>query len=76
MSSNYPMGVSGAHPYFNQPDEFFCPVCERDVEPEWDFCPYCGANLEKGWLERRESEAEEAAANARRTPPRRGRERR
>jgi predicted amidophosphoribosyltransferase len=53
-NSNYPMGVNGSHPYFNQPDAPECPKCVADIEPDWEFCPYCGTHID--WAEIRGEE--------------------
>lgn len=42
---NYPMGVNGSHPYFNQPDPPQCPSCAADLDPDWRFCPWCGERI-------------------------------
>lgn len=38
-ASNYPAGVTDAHPYFNPPT---CPACGEGAEPG-ENCPGCGA---------------------------------
>lgn len=47
---NYPMGVDGSHPYFNQPDPPICdnPKCYADLDWEWRYCPWCGKKVEDG----------------------------
>lgn len=41
MSSNYPPGVTDAHPYFNPPPEQRCRECGEDVFPGQE-CEHCG----------------------------------
>lgn len=41
MASNYPPGVTDAHPYFNPPGEEACEECGEDVYPGYD-CDNCG----------------------------------
>lgn len=43
---NYPMGVNGSHPYFNQPDPPECPHCCCELMEEWHYCPMCGKPLD------------------------------
>ena len=47
-NDNYPMGVSGSHSYFNQPDPPECENkhCMATLEQEWEFCPYCGMHID------------------------------
>lgn len=53
-NSNYPMGVDGTHPYFNQPDQQSDPYCPNDecMEPLtqwwWNYCPNCGHEIDWG----------------------------
>ena len=56
--SNYPSGVDGSHPYFNQPDPPECPNrdCMATLEPEWEWCPYCGWHIDWDEIERQASE--------------------
>ena len=46
--SNYPMGVDGSHPHFNQPDQPECQDkhCMATLELDWEFCPFCGWHIE------------------------------
>lgn len=48
---NYPMGVNGSDPYFNQPDPPDSPYCQNKecMEPlqySWEFCPNCGWHID------------------------------
>ena len=47
-NSNYPMGVDGSHPYFNQPDPPECmnEKCCASLETDWEFCPFCGMHID------------------------------
>lgn len=47
--NNYPMGVDGSHPYFNQPDPPECLNCGFELEEDWRFCPHCGERID--WKE-------------------------
>lgn len=45
---NYPMGVDGSHPYFNQDyDPPRCKRCGMELDEEWSFCPWCGEKVEE-----------------------------
>lgn len=51
MNDNYPMGVNGSHPYFNQPDPPDAPYCQNKecmepLERHWEFCPYCAWHID------------------------------
>ena len=45
---NYPMGVNGSHPHFNQPDAPECQNrdCNATLEAGWEWCPYCGWHID------------------------------
>lgn len=48
--SNYPLGVDGSHPYFDEPtDPPECRKCRRDVDPDWAYCPWCGEPAREEW---------------------------
>lgn len=46
--NNYPDGVDGSHPYFNEPDPPEClnRDCLATLERDWEFCPYCGWHID------------------------------
>ncbi len=45
--TNYPLGVDGTHPHFNEPDPPECQnrKCCATLEYEWEWCPYCGWHI-------------------------------
>jgi hypothetical protein len=61
MASNYPAGVTDAHPYFNPPGEMDCVECGEETYPGAT-CPECG--VEQPTEADLAYEAEEAAAEA------------
>ena len=61
--SNYPDGIDGSHPYFNQPDApeetWECPECGYVAsDDEMRYCPYCGIELQHEEETERDLEAE------------------
>ena len=56
--SNYPPGVTDAHPYFNPPEEVEC-ECGEDVYPG-EVCEHCGAAAPTEAERREDAEIERA----------------
>ena len=50
LYDNYPDGVDGTHPYFNEPDQNVCNCLMHkpmeEIDGTWNVCPWCGTPID------------------------------